>query len=138
MMTTWYYYAEDGTLLGTVDALWGPSWAQLNPLFPDAQPANGEETRAFSVRHPGWPKHTVHRNRRGEFALLTTVELAVRAPKRQLTLPEGIDKATAALVASSIPVYRNSDKCPKPLCDRKGYFKQMALCCDVHGPFYPG
>lgn len=54
-------------------------------------------------------------------------------PKTIVSLPDGVDKATAALVASSIPAYRNSDCCPVPGCTRQMYFKQCYLVCDVHG-----
>lgn len=63
---------------------------------------------------------------------------AKAAPAKQRQLLRGeLDPVTARLVASSIPIYRNSDRCPKPNCGRVGYFKQMALCCDVHGAFHP-
>jgi len=56
--------------------------------------------------------------------------------KPALTLPEGTDPATAKLIASSIPKYRNSDKCPT--CGRPGQFIRFDLVCAQHGPFYPG
>lgn len=64
-------------------------------------------------------------------------DLPARQPPATLKVPvklnEGIDRATAALVQSSVPKYRNSDKCPKPLCDKTMHFKQMTLVCPVHG-----
>jgi len=53
----------------------------------------------------------------------------------------GLDKATAALVYSSIPTYRNSDRCPAKItgnypgeCGRTMNFVQAALVCPEHGP----
>lgn len=48
---------------------------------------------------------------------------------------EDSDPVTDALVAASVPRYRNSDLCPVLGCGRKMYFKQMYLLCDRHG--YP-
>jgi hypothetical protein len=43
------------------------------------------------------------------------------------------DKSTHALVASSIPAYRNSDACPVAKCGRTMQFVQMHLVCSEHG-----
>lgn len=62
--------------------------------------------------------------------------VGVLTPPPPVRRKPDLDGATARLVYSSVPAYRNSDRCPKPDCGRVGYFKQMALCCDVHGAFH--
>lgn len=60
-----------------------------------------------------------------------------KIPNKAVSLPEDADVATSALVRSSVPMYRNSELCPKMGCGRVGYFKRMHMCCDVHGAFHP-
>ncbi len=104
-------FAADGTELAVIQAL---SSADNKHVVGVGQFKRGSRARSYFV-------YT-------EFPL---TDIFTVAP-----LPNDLDKATAALVYSSIPRYRNSDRCPKPFCGRVGYFKQMALCCDVHGAFH--
>lgn len=56
-------------------------------------------------------------------------------PRTTHPVPDDADRATVRLMYSSIPKFRGTDICPVPGCSQRGYFKQMALCCLVHGPF---
>lgn len=85
--------------------------------------------------YPGWWVFNVPISLRDK--LDENGQLRVLKPAMSRISDPDIDSVTARLVASSIPAYRNSDRCPKPNCGRVGYFKQMALCCDIHGAFHP-
>ncbi len=45
-----------------------------------------------------------------------------------------IDPVTQRLMDDALPRH-GKRHCPVPFCGRIGYFKRMALCCELHGPF---